>query len=695
VQANIPSPTAEHAGFDALIADIASQFVNLAPDAVDGAIEDAQRRLVEALDIDRTTLFQLSGTSLVLTHSWSRPEFPPLGQLQRTETMFPYLAGRVRAGEVAIINSIDDLPAGSHDRESLQAVGTKSTLAIPLNASGEILGVLSFGVLREPRVWQPDVVNRLRLVAQVFATTLAKRRAEIDLRRVVDERIGFETLIADIASHFVTLDSDQIDGALEDAQRRLVEALDVDRSTILQYIDGALVFTHHWSRPDVMTFPLKRYQPVVMFPWSRAKTARGEIVAFSRLEEIPDDMPDREHYARVGTRSCVVVPFVVSGRGIGCVTFSSMRDEHDWAPETLNRLTLIAQVFASALARANAETELRRTLEENARLRDRLTRENVYLQHEVKERQGSEVMGEGPAIRRVQNEVNQVAPTSATVLLLGETGTGKELIASAIHDRSPRHARPMVRVNCAAIPSALIESELFGREKGAYTGALARQTGRFEVADGSTIFLDEIGELSLEVQVKLLRVLQERQIERLGSSRPINVDVRIIAATNRDLEQMAADGTFRQDLYFRLNVFPIRVPPLRERTEDIQTLAWAFIDEFSRAMGKRIESISKEQLQALERYQWPGNIRELRNVIERAIIVSSGPRLAIETPRSKLSALPDSNRLDDVERAHIRAVLERTGWRVRGESGAAEVLGLKPSTLEDRMAKLEIRRPRR
>ena len=220
-----------------------------------------------------------------------------------------------------------------------------------------------------------------------------------------------------------------------------------------------------------------------------------------------------------------------------------------------------------------------------------------------------------------------MAPTGATVLLLGETGTGKELIATAIHERSPRAGRAMVRVNCAAIPAALIESELFGREKGAYTGALARQIGRFEVADDSTIFLDEVGELPADVQVKLLRVLQEKQIERLGSSRPIDIDVRVIAATNRDLERAVADGTFREDLYYRLNVFPITVPPLRERAEDIPMLAWSFVDEFSKALGKRIESIPKEQMLALQRYAWPGNIRELRNVIERAVIVSTGPRL--------------------------------------------------------------------
>jgi transcriptional regulator with GAF, ATPase, and Fis domain len=252
----------------------------------------------------------------------------------------------------------------------------------------------------------------------------------------------------------------------------------------------------------------------------------------------------------------------------------------------------------------------------------------------------------------------------------------------------------MVRVNCAAIPTALIESELFGHEKGAFTGALVRQTGRFEVADGSTIFLDEIGELPAEVQVKLLRVLQERQIERLGSSRPIRIDVRIVVATNRDLEQMVNDGTFREDLYYRLNVFPIRVPPLRERPEDIPTLAWAFVDEFARAMGKRIESIPKEHMEALQRYPWPGNVRELRNAVERAVIIATGPQLKVHIPQSKLNRTRTPTRLDDVEREHIRTVLERTGWRVRGNGGAAELLGLKPSTLEDRMAKLELRRPK-
>ncbi len=291
------------------------------------------------------------------------------------------------------------------------------------------------------------------------------------------------------------------------------------------------------------------------------------------------------------------------------------------------------------------------------------------------------------------SQIEQVAPTTATVLLLGETGAGKEVFAEALHELSPRRQKRMVRVNCAAIPSALIESELFGRERGAYTGAISRQAGRFELADHSTIFLDEIGDLPLDAQAKVLRVLQDRVIERLGSPHPIKVDVRVIAATNRDLEQAVADRTFREDLYYRLNVFPIRVPPLRERVEDIPTLVWSFISEFSTAFGKDIESLSKSSLEALQSYAWPGNVRELRNVVERAVIVATGRQLVIDPPRPILpTARRKSLKFVDVEIEHIRAVLESSGWRIRGAGGAADLLDMKPTTLESRMAKLGITR---
>jgi transcriptional regulator with GAF, ATPase, and Fis domain len=303
------------------------------------------------------------------------------------------------------------------------------------------------------------------------------------------------------------------------------------------------------------------------------------------------------------------------------------------------------------------------------------------------------IVGNSRAIRAALNHVRQVAHTPATVLLLGETGVGKEVFAQAIHDASPRQRRAMIKVSCAAIPTTLIESELFGHERGAFTGALSRQIGRFEAAQGSTIFLDEVGDLPLDIQVKLLRVLQERSIERLGTSRSTKIDVRVIAATNQNLEDAVARRAFREDLYYRLNVFPVTIPPLRERVEDIPDLVWTFVDEFSRAFGKRIDNVAEDSLSCLQRYHWPGNVRELRNVIERAMIIAQGSTLTISVPSaSAVRSEPTGQRLNDVESEHIRGVLDRCGWRVRGSGGAAERLGLKPRTLESRMKQLGIMR---
>jgi transcriptional regulator with GAF, ATPase, and Fis domain len=321
--------------------------------------------------------------------------------------------------------------------------------------------------------------------------------------------------------------------------------------------------------------------------------------------------------------------------------------------------------------------------------------ENHYLHEDATIDDNPRMIGQSRPIRHVLSLVEQVAPTDSTVLLVGETGTGKELVANSIHDLSLRRRRSLVSVNCAAMPAPLVESELFGREKGAFTGSLSRQIGRFELAEGSTIFLDEVGELSPEVQAKLLRVLETRQIERLGNPKPIAVNVRIIAATNQDLEHAVAEGKFRRDLYYRLNVFPIRLPPLRERQEDIPLLVWAFVDEFAKTFNKNVQSIDRDSLEALQRYPWPGNVRELRNLIERAMIVANGSRLRIQLPPMfTLSGSPNGRKLEEVEHDHILSVLEKSGWRIRGSNGAAGKLGLKPTTLEARMVKLGIRRPR-
>jgi PAS domain S-box-containing protein len=532
------------------------------------------------------------------------------------------------------------------------------------------------------------------LVASIVDVT-AQHELEERLALIQASRTAFERTVADIAATFASTPFDKLDQTIIDCQRRLVEALGVDRSSLWQQVADSndFAFTHYWAREGVPDPPPAGHLlEVDRFPYWFSEISGGRAVWFNSLEELPS-APDRASFVSFGTKSNASVPLVVDERFLGILTLGSTTSEHAWSAETLDGLRTVGAVFAHGLARRQARRALEQALIEVQHLKDQLALENVQLRKEVRTLKPPRlVASESAAARQVLAQVEQVAPTPATVLMLGETGSGKEVFAQVIHDLSPRHKKAMVRVNCAAIPTALIESELFGRERGAYTGALSRQIGRFEIGDGSTIFLDEIGDLPLEVQVKLLRVLQDRVIERLGSSQPIKVDVRIIAATNKDLEQAVANRSFREDLYYRLNVFPIRVPPLRERVEDIPSLVWTFIEEFAKSFGKNIESVSKESLQALQQYGWPGNVRELRNVIEHAVIVSSGPRLSIQAPRSNMLVVPRGQTLSEIEIDHIRTVLQSTGGRVRGRGGAAELLGIKPTTLESRMAKLGIRR---
>ncbi len=348
----------------------------------------------------------------------------------------------------------------------------------------------------------------------------------------------------------------------------------------------------------------------------------------------------------------------------------------------------------NALERRQDRLQLEERFREIENLKQRLENENIYLQEEIKLLgEHTEIVGQSLAMKKILAQVEQVARTDSTVLILGETGTGKELLARAIHKMSARKDRPMITVNCASLPPTLIESELFGRERGAYTGALTKMIGRFEVADGSTLFLDEIGELPLELQSKLLRVLEQGKFERLGSTKSLQVNVRIIAATNRDIGQDVPEGKFRKDLYYRLNVFPISIPPLRERVDDIPLLVWAFIREFEKKIGKRIDSIQRKNMEALQQYSWPGNVRELRNVIEHSMIVSSGETLNVRLPRPEPSEISEPSKLESIERAHLLNVLKKTNWRIAGEGGAAEILGLKRTTLLSLLKRLGITRP--
>jgi formate hydrogenlyase transcriptional activator len=396
----------------------------------------------------------------------------------------------------------------------------------------------------------------------------------------------------------------------------------------------------------------------------------------------------RRHLAE-GLKSACFIPLINRDRVLGTLNVGSLREDA-FTEDDVDLLVQVANQIAIAVGNALAFGQI-------AELKAKLAEEKLYLEDEIRtEHNFEEMVGESEALKRVLKKVETVAPTDSTVLIQGETGTGKEMIARAIHNLSRRRDATFVKVNCAAIPSGLLESELFGHEKGAFTGAIAQKVGRFELAHRGTLFLDEIGDIPLELQPKLLRVLQEQAFERLGGTRTIRVDVRLVAATNQDLAQMVADREFRSDLYYRVNVFPIVVPPLRERTEDIPLLVRYFAQKYARRMNKTIETIATETMEALERWRWPGNVRELENLIERAVILSQGPVLRV--PLTELKPVGESATtsadtiatLEAAEREHILRALRETRGIVGGPRGAASLLGMKRTTLQSRMRKLGI-----
>ena len=522
-----------------------------------------------------------------------------------------------------------------------------------------------------------------------------KSSATDSLATSLEKRLQFETLLADISTRFVNLPADKIDMEIETMLQRITEALSIDRCSVAQFTDdrNKLRVTHAYAVPGVTPMPdlvLNEQQP-----WYSQRLYRCEPIVMKSLEDLPEEATvERAHCLQQGIKSSALIPLAVGGAFLGVVGFASLKSGRQWPDVLVQRLNMLGVVFANALMRKTKEQELLKAFAEIQGLKDRLEAENTYLREEINlQYLHEEFIGQSDTIKSVLNQAEQVAKMDTTVLILGETGTGKELLAQVIHKLSHRNKHPKVTVNCAALPENLVESELFGHERGAFTGAETKRIGRFELADGSSLFLDEIGELSLALQVKLLRVLQDKQYERLGGEKTITSDVRVIAATNRDLLQAVNAGEFRMDLYYRLNVFPITIPPLRERRADIPPLVWFFVRSFCEKMGKHIDSISHSSMNALCSYHWPGNVRELQNAIERAIIITIGNTLQIELPGNLDICRSQARTLDEIQKEYILDTLATTRWRVRGKNGAAEILGLKPTTLESRMAKLGIRRP--
>jgi formate hydrogenlyase transcriptional activator len=571
--------------------------------------------------------------------------------------------------------------------EILRANGVTTCCFLPLTTAHRKLGALSFGYLGAHRIEEVELEFMGRVSAQVAVAvdnSLNAEAAREYQQQLARERDRLRALL-DITNAMVSqLELGELFASITACLRNVVPH---EYSSLALHQPGAAHLVIHALEFELGTGRIQQDMRVpIEGSLSGAAFSSREPVVLNRFEAGSFSSEVTRALVSEGLRSACSIPLSTRNRVLGTLNLASIH-ENAFSPEDVDFLSQVASQAAIAIENAQAFREIER-------LKNKLTEEKLYLEDEIRsERNFGEVIGDSPAFRKALRQVETVAPTDATVLILGETGTGKELIARSVHELSARRERTFARLNCAAIPTGLLESELFGHEKGAFTGAIAQRIGRFELADGGTLFLDEVGDIPLELQPKLLRALQEQEFERLGSTRTIRVDVRVIAATNRDLARMVAEQQFRIDLYYRLNVFPLAVPPLRERVADIPMLVRYFAQKFSRRMNKRIETIPAATLAALAEYRWPGNVRELENLIERAVILSSGTSLDI--PLSELRpglALAPSATLETAERQHILRVLEETGWRIGGLNGAAARLGMKRTTLQSKMKKLGIAR---
>jgi transcriptional regulator with GAF, ATPase, and Fis domain len=685
--------------FETALATLTAKFVSLPADAIDAQIEATIGRLADLLSLDRASVAQRDPATgrFADTHQWNRPGCAP-AQYPSVDEL-PWLLTRLKRGETVGLSGIEELPPEAVDERKLMLqTGIRSALAFPLVVGGQAIGAIGFQTLVRDCQWSPRLVERLRHVSEIVASAIHRKQADEALRRA----LAFESLVSRLSRDFVHLPADAVDAHVNAWLREIAGFLDMDLATVLQGSEtpGAWRRSHQWLRSADRALP--DVQPTDVYPWGSDQVLRlRQAVAVSRPDDLPPEAArDKEAFRRLGLRSLVSLPLVSAGEIKGALTLASLHHERAWPPDVMERLQVCADVVASALARSRSETALRTALTENVTLRQQLEAENLYLREEVEEAgEFGEIVGQGAAIRAALQKAEQVAGTDTPVLLTGETGTGKELVARAIHARSRRAERALIAVNCAALPATLVESELFGHEKGAFTGAIAAKPGRFELADGGTLFLDEIGELDPPIQAKLLRALQEGEVQRLGATRPRRVNVRIVAATNRDLATEMREGRFRADLFYRLSVFPIELPSLRERREDIPLLVWYFIQLRQRELGRNVERVPRAAMEALCAYDWPGNVRELQNVVDRALILSAGPvlhlqeALGLKAAGEEAPAATPSEALRDVERAHLVQVLERCHWTVEGPGQAADRLGLKPSTLRDRMTKLGLARP--
>jgi len=635
----------EHLRFESLLGGLSANLVNLPLQDIDAAIESSMKSLVEFFGADRCHLGTFSGdqSRIVVSYFYSRPgiNIPQITGVG--DDFLPFIYERIKKDKLLAVADISELPdQAQQDRMVIEKMDIKSLLVVPLKIENVVQGGLSLSTVEKRRPWKEHTVSHIKIVGNILANVMQRK---LILQQIAKERNWTEAIIQGMPQLAYVFD---VQGRLKRWNKNVENILGFSAEELQDKFVGDFI----------------------------AEADREAVV--TTVQAVLKDGKERQIGYDILKKNGEVIPYYGSG----------IRADID------GEIYLIGMTVDLSDLK-DAQKKIETQLEEINVLKDQLVAENLYLREELKSTHTFyEIIGESNILKHILYRIEQVAPQDTTVLLEGETGTGKELFARAIHQRSKRSGKPMITVNCASLPANLVESELFGHEKGAFTGALQKQIGRFELADSGTIFLDEVGEIPLELQSKLLRVLQEGTFERIGSAKTISVDIRVIAATNRDLAEEVNRGRFRSDLFYRLNVYPITIVPLRERVSDIPLLVDHFVKIYNQKMGKHISKIPKKVMEELNAYDWPGNIRELKNVIERAVILSPKSTLSIELQPARKSVKEDKLiSLADHERAYIKKVLEKTFWRIDGPQGAARILEMHPETLRSRMRKLGISRP--
>jgi formate hydrogenlyase transcriptional activator len=657
-------------------------------DDLDQLLHDLASRLQKIVRFDSVSfvLHDPAANVMRLAHAETFGQQLPLPETMSIEES---ASGRVwRTGDPLVIAHLGKDQHLGPALKILRESGFQSCCVLPMTVAQRRLGALALASREENAYGDADLEFLQRVAEQVALAVdnVDQRQKALAYQKQLSSERDRLRLLLEVNNVLVSnREIRDLFPAISDCLQKVV-AHDYTSLALLEP-DGSLLRLYALVFPEGKGLVHRELVfPLAGSPGGWALTHRQPLVADPlSAEQYPAEITAR--MISEGVRCACWLPLITRNAALGTLSLASLH-EHAFHSEDVGLLTQVANQVAIALENALAFREI-------AQLKDKLAREKLYLQDEIhSEYNFDEIVGESRALQTVLQQVETVAPTGATVLILGETGTGKELIARAIHDLSTRREQTFVKLSCAAIPTGLLESELFGHEKGAFTGAIMQKIGRLELAHKGTLFLDEVGDIPLELQPKLLRALQEREFERLGSTRTQQVDTRVVAATNRDLAAMVEEGSFRRDLYYRLNVFPVRIPPLRERREDIPLLVRYFAQKFSRTMNRRIEAIPSETMEALVNWEWPGNVRELEHMVERAVILSPGPVLNVPVAELRPTNGDASNlqRLDEAEREHILRVLRESGGVIGGPAGAATRLGLKRTTLHFKMKKLGISR---